>query len=90
MKEEVHIGQMINAKLKEQGRSVRWLADQIHCTPANVYKIMKNSIVNIDILLSISKAMDYNFLCYYCAPINKEISTIPREKCSQERCVMCR
>lgn len=71
MKEEIHIGQMIRTKLKEKDCSVIWLAEEIHCSPANIYKIMRNPTINVEHLLHISKALNYNFFCYYCDMVAK-------------------
>ncbi len=57
----VHIGEIIKNKLKEQGRTTVWLAKQIHCTPNHLYKIYSKASINTELLLHISKALDYNF-----------------------------
>ncbi len=58
---EIHIGRIIRQKLQEQGRSAAWLAKQIPCTRNNVFKIMRKSHISTDLLLRISKILDYNF-----------------------------
>jgi hypothetical protein len=62
---EVHIGNAIKAKLKEQGRTSAWLARQIPCTPNHLYKIYSKSSINTNILVRISKILDYNFFEEY-------------------------
>lgn len=57
----VHIGETIKAKLREQGRTSAWLARQIPCTPNHLYKIYAKSSINTDLLIRISKVLEYNF-----------------------------
>ena len=59
--QDIHIGERIKAKLKEQGRSNVWLAAQIPCTPNHLYKVYAHSAINTDLLKRISKILDYNF-----------------------------
>ena len=58
---EVHIGQAIKAKVREQGRTSAWLARQIPCTPNHLYKIYSKSAISTDLLVRISKILGYNF-----------------------------
>ena len=58
---EIHIGHLIQEKLKEQGRSASWLAEQIPCSPKHIYKILGKESLQTDLLLRISKIMKYNF-----------------------------
>ena len=58
---DIHIGQRIKAKLKEQGRTTVWLARQIPCTPNHLYKVYANASINTDLLKHISRILDYNF-----------------------------
>ncbi|MBQ6277702.1 MAG: XRE family transcriptional regulator [Bacteroidales bacterium] len=62
---EIHIGRIIQAKLKEQGRSVVWLAKQIPCTREHLYKIFSKPDINTAMLQRISKILDYNFFKLY-------------------------
>lgn len=59
--ENIHIGKIIKAKLKEQGRTTVWLASQIPCTPNHLYKVYANSHINTDLLIRISNILGYNF-----------------------------
>jgi plasmid maintenance system antidote protein VapI len=63
--EEIHIGNIIKAKLKQQGRTKVWLAKQLPCSPNHVYKLLRRKSINTDMLFHISKVMDFNFFnCY--------------------------
>jgi len=65
MKEEIHIGNLIRAKLKEDGRSYTWLAKKINCQNSNIAKILNKSTINSGLLLDISVALEENFHRYY-------------------------
>ena len=58
---EPHIGNLIKQELKRQGRSITWLARQIHCSRENLYKIFRKHWINTDMLLRISDALNYDF-----------------------------
>ena len=58
---DVHIGRLIRAKMKEQGRTNVWLASQIPCTPNHLYKVYAKHSINTDLLKRISQILNYNF-----------------------------
>lgn len=58
---DVHIGKLIKAKLKEQGRTTVWLAAQIPCSTNHLYKIYAKRSINTELLHRISIILDYNF-----------------------------
>lgn len=57
----LHIGSKIEAELKEQRRSVQWLAKELYCDRTNVYKILKKESIDTNLLYRISKILSYNF-----------------------------
>lgn len=57
----LHIGQLVKSKLREQGRSVVWLATQIPCTTNNLHKILKKKSIDVELLWRISEILHYNF-----------------------------
>ena len=57
-----HIGNMIRAQLKEQGRSMTWFADAIHADRSNVYKMLKRETIDLVLLMKISELLNYDFL----------------------------
>ena len=64
---EAYIGRLVRNKLEEQGRSVQWLADKIHCKRSNVYNIFNNrSSIDTARLLKICIALKTNFFEYFC------------------------
>ena len=63
--EAPHIGHLIKEEIAHQGRSVRWLAEQIGCTRQNMHYLLGRSFIYTDLLLKISDALDHDFFkCY--------------------------
>ena len=58
---EIHIGKLIKAKMKEQGRTNVWLARQLPCSPNHIYKIYNSPSINTEMLVRISNLLGYNF-----------------------------
>ena len=69
---EIHIGTLIKNKLREDGRSVSWLAKKIHCKRRNIYDIFNRTSIDTAQLMSICKALDTNFFEYFCKCKNTE------------------
>lgn len=63
----IHIGQLIQAQLKADQRSVGWLSREIGCTRNHVYKIFNKPSLDSELLFRISQAMHFNFFQYYTA-----------------------
>ncbi len=55
------IGKRIKEKLKEQGRTVTWLAKQLSCTRENLYNIFAKNHINTQLLFQISQELNYDF-----------------------------
>lgn len=61
----VHIGKLIEEELRRQGRSVSWFAGKLYCDRTNVYSIFRRKSIDTDLLIRISRILDYNFFnCY--------------------------
>ena len=56
-----HIGQLIRDELKQQGRTVTWLAKAINCDRTNIYNIFERESIDTNLLIRISKALNRNF-----------------------------
>ena len=63
----IHIGHIIQARLKTDQRSVSWLAREIGCSRNHLYKVFRKPSLDGELLLSISLAMNFNFFQYYTA-----------------------
>ncbi len=59
--EGIHIGQLIKAELKAQGRTVTWFAKAIHCDRTNAYKIFNSSHLDSELIWRISGVLNHNF-----------------------------
>ena len=57
----MHIGNRIKDVIAQQGRTTRWLAQQIPCERTNAYKILKRSTIDIDLLQRIAQILEYDF-----------------------------
>ena len=57
-----HIGREIQQKLKEQGRTVTWFANAIHCDRSNVYKLFCQPSMDVARLIEISRVLGHNFV----------------------------
>ena len=58
---DIHIGKLIKATLKSQGRTTVWLASQIPCTPNHLYKVYAKPSINTELLRRISNILGHNF-----------------------------
>jgi len=59
------IGFLIKQKLKERGMPAVWLARQLPCSRANIYKIFSKKSIDTGELLRISKILGYDFFHLY-------------------------
>lgn len=66
----IHIGQLIEQELRQQGRTVSWFARNLYCERANVYHIFKRQSIDTELLLRISKLLNHDFFSYYTEQVN--------------------
>lgn len=57
----LHIGSLIKEHLKEEHKSVVWLADELGCHRTNIYNIFEKSSLDTNTLRRISVILKYNF-----------------------------
>lgn len=65
MAEKYHVGNEIKKELSAQGKSARWLANEICLTPQAVYDIFKKDDINTDRLIKIQRALGRDFFMEY-------------------------
>jgi hypothetical protein len=66
MKEvEIHIGNIIRKQLRDDGRSIKWLAEKLCYERANMYRLLNKPYIDTYILLSISRILEHDFFVYY-------------------------
>lgn len=58
---ELHLGQLLKAELKKQGRTAVWLAKQVNCTPENIYKAFRSQWITPSLLFRICQAIEHDF-----------------------------
>lgn len=58
---EFHIGKCIRNELARQGRTITWLAGEVHCTRENLYRVFRHSWISTDLLFKISEALQHDF-----------------------------
>lgn len=61
----VHIGKEIKRIVEERRLQVQSFALSIHKSRENVYNIFQRQSLDTDLLLTISKALDFDFFQYY-------------------------
>lgn len=57
----IHIGNIIKCELASQGRSVHWLADKLCTDRTNMYRILKKSNLDTDLIRRISIHLNHDF-----------------------------
>lgn len=62
MGKSIHIGEIIKQKVQEQNMSIADFASRICCDRTTVYDLFKRSSIDINRLLRISEALEYNFI----------------------------
>jgi len=60
--QNIHIGSIIEEKLREKSMTVTELADKISRVRTNVHDIFKRKSIDTELLIAISKALDYDFI----------------------------
>ena len=60
MNDTFDLGKLIKAKLKEQKRSISWLAQEIDCDRSNLSKFLKRYDIYPSVVKKISKALNYD------------------------------
>ena len=72
---EIHIGNLIKQKLRQQERSNAWLARKLFMDSSNVSKMLKRQYIDTDVLLRISIILEEDFFVYYSYLYSQSINT---------------
>ena len=75
---DIHLGMLVKQKMKERNISINEFADAIHCDRTNVYSIFKRKSMDVQLIVRISNALNYDFLQYYHLGINNKNNVNPR------------
>lgn len=57
----IHIGQAIEAELREQERTVSWLSRRLDCDRTKIYQIFHKPAIKTDMLMKISLVLNKDF-----------------------------
>lgn len=57
----IHIGQVIEAELRDQERTVSWLSRRLDCDRTKIYQIFHKPAIKTDMLMKISIVLNKNF-----------------------------
>jgi len=61
MHDNIDIGALILQRLKDNGQAVSWLAAKVNSDRSNFYRILKRKYIDTQLLMDISKALNYDF-----------------------------
>jgi len=70
--ESIHIGSIIQEKVKELSMSVADFAKALHCNRPNAYSIFERKTIDVELLVEISKILNCDFLSIYQKSIPKQ------------------
>lgn len=70
----IHMGHIVEARVRSHGVSVGWLARQISCTRNNIYGIFSRASLDSDLLFRLSAALDYDFFAVLSRCLKEEAS----------------
>jgi len=57
----IHLGNIIRKRLKHDGRTVRWFAEQMNSDRSNMYKLLSRSHLSSDFVMRASKIIKHDF-----------------------------
>lgn len=72
---KVHIGKEIKAELQRQGKTVSWLATELHMQRPNIYRIFESPSCDTALLLRLSVILHTDFFRLFSACINNDTYT---------------
>ena len=72
----IDIGKQIKAILKQQNKSVSWLARKLNTNRTYVYRIFKKQSIDTEVLRQISIILKHDFFSVY----SKDIAENPNKK----------
>jgi len=72
IQDKFHIGNLIKNKLKENGCTIKWFANEIACHRRNIYDIFSRPSIDTSLLLRIGFVLKIDFFEYF-SDIHKDI-----------------
>jgi IS30 family transposase len=77
MADGINIGKIISDFLKSEGRTSKWLAQQINLGESTLCRTLKRNTIRTDILYNISNALNHDFFRYFSDAIALKRSNSP-------------
>jgi hypothetical protein len=74
---EIFIGTLIQQELKNQERTVSWLARKLDCDRTNVYNIFRRQDIDTELLMRISIILHRDFFSIFSKEAKRRISSNP-------------
>lgn len=68
----LHIGREVRRVLEERNRTTAWLAREIGCARAAVYRIYERPSIDTLLLCQIARALQYDFFQLYSASLSEQ------------------
>jgi transcriptional regulator with XRE-family HTH domain len=65
LRKDIHIGSIIQKILKKRQMKIVSFASELGCDRTRIYSIFQNKSIDVDLLVRISKILNYNFLLEY-------------------------
>ena len=89
----LHIGQLIKTVFERSGMTVSDFARQLNCERTNVYTIFKRRTIDVELLVNISKILEYNFFEDVLKETNLNTKTthdinIRLQDCSEDKIIL--
>ena len=79
MKEKIHIGKLIENKMKENGRKNRWLADKLPCHISNIYRIYEQEFPDTERVIQICVLLEIDLFAHYSEYVHRLIQNKKNE-----------
>ena len=73
MNEKIHIGKLVQNKMNEDGRKVRWLAGKIACDRSNIYRIYQQQHIDVELLTQICIHLEVDLFAEYSKYVREQI-----------------
>lgn len=69
----MHIGKVLQQKLRDEGKTVVWLANELGCHRTNVYNLFEKYSIDTQLLQRLSVILNFNFFSLYEEEVNHKM-----------------
>lgn len=73
----MHIGNILQQRLREDGKTVVWLASELGCHRTNVYNLFSKYSIDTQLLQRLCVIMNFNFFELYCQDVEEKLQKKP-------------